>query len=111
MVESAIAEIDGLHTDVYMWFVALEDGGIASARGDILSCALGTECLLDGVYTGSTGNCGSGGAEKGLRERRHGEMNEQETKEGERGDEGGGDSGVGDSVVRVKRGLELPKLV
>ena len=82
IVEKCNYRIEGLHTDVYVRFVALEGGGVASARSDILSCALGTESLPDGVYVGSTANCSSGGAEKGLRERRHGEMNEQETKRG-----------------------------
>ena len=40
----------GVHTDVYVRLVTLENGGVASARGDILSCALGAESELDGVY-------------------------------------------------------------
>jgi hypothetical protein len=75
VVEKCNCRFDGLRTDVYVRFVALEGGGVASTRSDILSCALGTESLLDGVYVGSTANCGSGGAEKGLREGRHGEIN------------------------------------
>ena len=63
-----------------MRFVALEGSSVASARSNILSCAFGAESMLDWVYVGSTGNCGSGGAEKGLRKCRHGVVNEQETE-------------------------------
>ena len=108
---SAIEEIYGLHTNVYVRFVALEGSSVASARSNVLSCAFGTESVLDWVYTGSTGNCSSGSAEKGLRKYRHGEMNEQETKErrGEMQEE--------EAMVEVipsyeaKKDVKLPKLL
>lgn len=105
VIESAIVGTEGLYTDIYMRLAAFEDRSVAPARRNILSCALGTESLLNRVYISTAGNCGSSGAEKGPHKYRHGEINKQETKGGERGD-----AGVADSAVGVKKMSSIQNL-